>query len=74
MDESYVIVSRNVVGNLALGALALHAIGIPEEDIDELLKELASDEDVLTGITDFVEENAIGSFDINTLMEETNLG
>ena len=74
MDESYIIVSRNVVGNLALGALALHAIGIPEEDIDELLKELASDEDVLTGITDFVEENALGAFDIHSLMKETNLG
>lgn len=74
MDESYIIVSRNVVGNLALGALALHAIGIPEEDIDELLKELASDEDVLAGITDFVEENALGAFDIHSLMKETNLG
>lgn len=74
MDESYVIVSRDVIGNLALGALALHSIGLSEEVIDELLKELASDEDVLTGITDFVEESAIGSFDINTLMKETNLG
>lgn len=74
MDESYIIVSRDVIGNLALGAFALHSIGLPEETIDKLLQELASDENVLTGITDFVEEHAIGSFDINTLMEETNLG
>ena len=74
MDESYIIVSRNVVGNLALGALALRESGLSEEEADELLQQLASDEDVLAGIADFIEENALGAFDIHSLMKETNLG
>lgn len=74
MEESYIIVSRNIVGNLALGAIALRESGLSEEEADELLQQLASDEDVLAGIADFIEENALGAFDINTLMKEINLG
>lgn len=74
MDESYIIVSRNVIGNLALGAFALHESGLSEEEASELLQQLASDEEVLAGITDFIEENAIGAFDIDTLIQEANLG
>lgn len=74
MDESYIVIPRHIVGNLALGAIALHELGLSEEEAADLLDKLASNEEILTGIADFIEDLSIGSFDIHTLMQEANLG
>ena len=74
MEETYIIIPRHIVGNLALGVIALRESGLSEEEADELLQQLASDEEVLAGIADFIEGNALGAFDINSLIQEANLG
>lgn len=74
MEDTYIMIPRHVVGNLALGMIALHEAGLSEEEAADLLDKLAANEEILAGIGDFIEEHAVGTFDFHTLMEEINLG